>query len=75
MCAFQTHLCSMSRGDQRQVTKMLCVPQEDAVIEGKDLVELYPYVVNDQGFDLRSRPFNLTVAWNVMPLVGEFPTC
>lgn len=44
--------------------------QEEAALEGKDLDEFHPYVVNDQGFSLRGRPFNLTVSWNVMPLVG-----
>ena len=44
--------------------------QEKAALEGKDLDEFHPYVVNDQGFSLRGRPFNLTVSWNVMPLVG-----
>lgn len=47
--------------------------QEEAALEGKDLDEFHPYVVNDQGFNLRGRPFNLTVSWNVMPLVGRNP--
>jgi len=46
------------------------VAQEDAALEGKDLDEFHPYMVNDQGFNLRGLPFNLTVSWNVMPLVG-----
>jgi Signal peptidase subunit len=52
--------------DQRR----LVTAQEEAALEGKDLDEFHPYVVNDQGFHLRGRPFNLTVSWNVMPLVG-----
>jgi hypothetical protein len=30
----------------------------------------YPYAITDQGFNLRGRHFNVTVAWNVMPKVG-----
>lgn len=30
--------------------------------------------MTDQGFNLRSRPFNVTVAWNVMPRVGVLYT-
>jgi hypothetical protein len=55
----------------RTVAHCCCAPaQEEAALEGKDLDEFHPYVVNDQGFHLRGRPFNLTVSWNVMPLVG-----
>lgn len=46
------------------------VAQKKAVLEGTGLDERYPYVVNDQGSGMRGRPFNLTVAWNIMPLVG-----
>jgi hypothetical protein len=45
--------------------------QEDAALQGVNLDEMYPYVLNDQGFGLRNRPFNLTVSWNIMPCVGE----
>lgn len=41
-------------------------------MRGKNLDELYPYVLNDQGFGLRGRPFNLTVSWNIMPHVGGY---
>lgn len=48
--------------------------QEHAVLKGKNLDELYPYMLNDQGFGLRGRPFNLTVSWNIMPHVGALRT-
>jgi Signal peptidase subunit len=51
-------------------TRCCATAQEEAALEGKDLDEFHPYVVNDQGFNLRGRPFNLTLSWNVMPLVG-----
>lgn len=31
----------------------------------------YPFAVTDQGYSLRGVPFNITVAWNVMPRVGR----
>lgn len=34
----------------------------------------YPYAMTDQGFSLRGRPFNVSVAWNVMPRVGALYT-
>lgn len=30
----------------------------------------YPFVLADQGYNLRGKQFNVTVAWNVMPYVG-----
>eukprot|EP00887_Chlorella_sp_A99_P006015 scaffold27.g6015.t1 len=43
---------------------------EDAVLHLPALRQQYPYAVTDQGFSLRGREFNVTVAWNVMPRVG-----
>lgn len=34
----------------------------------------YPYALTDQGFNLRGREFDVTVAWNVMPRVGALYT-
>lgn len=34
----------------------------------------YPYAITDQGFNLRGRQFNVTVAWDVMPRVGALRT-
>lgn len=48
--------------------------KEDAALQGVNLDEMYPYVLNDQGFGLRNRPFNLTVSWNIMPCVGALRT-
>lgn len=45
-------------------------PQESAVLRLPTLRPAYPYAVTDQGFNLRGRPFNVTVGWNVMPRVG-----
>ena len=39
-----------------------------------NLRQQYPYAVTDQGFSLRGRDFNVTVAWNVMPRVGVLYT-
>ena len=55
---------------QKLSTCCFATAQEEAALEGEDLDEFHPYVVNDQGFNLRGRPFNLTISWNVMPLVG-----
>lgn len=44
--------------------------KEDAVLHLPALRQQYPYAVTDQGFSLRGREFNVTVAWNVMPRVG-----
>ena len=38
-----------------------------------ELREPYPYTIADQGHNLRGRPYNLTVAWNIMPYVGVCP--
>ena len=35
-----------------------------------ELREPYPFAIADQGFGLRGLPYNLTVAWNIMPYVG-----
>ena len=44
--------------------------QEQAFIRLPTLRPQYPYAITDQGFNLRGRPFNVTLAWNVMPKVG-----
>ncbi|EFN52102.1 hypothetical protein CHLNCDRAFT_13794, partial [Chlorella variabilis] len=44
--------------------------QEHALLKLPALRPQYPYAVTDQGFNLRDRQFNVTVAWNVMPKVG-----
>lgn len=38
------------------------------------LRQQYPFAVTDQGFNLRGREFNVTVAWNCMPRVGALYT-
>ena len=49
--------------------------QEDAIIDIPQLREIYPYAVADQGHNLRGLPYNLTVAWNIVPYVGEAQHC
>lgn len=44
--------------------------KEVAVMTLPALRPQYPYAITDQGFNLRGRQFNITVAWNVMPKVG-----
>ena len=51
-----------------------CATQDKAFIELPALRPQYPYAITDQGFNLRRRPFNATVAWNVMPRVGAIAT-
>ncbi len=46
------------------------VLQEHAVLHLPALRPQYPYAITDQGFNLRGRQFNVTVAWNAMPKVG-----
>lgn len=36
-----------------------------------DLRQQYPYAMTDQGTALRNTEFNVTVTWNIMPLVGR----
>lgn len=48
--------------------------QENALIQLPVLRAQYPYALTDQGFNLRNRQFNITVAWNVMPRVGALYT-
>ena len=45
--------------------------QADAHLQIPQLREHHPFAVADQGFGLRGQPFNITVAWNIMPYVGE----
>ena len=45
--------------------------QADAHLQIPQLREHHPYAVADQGFGLRGQPFNITVAWNIMPYVGD----
>lgn len=63
-----------NRLNQVVIWSQIIENQEHAALEGKNLDELYPYVLNDQGFGLRGRPFNLTVSWNIMPYVGVLRT-
>lgn len=63
-----------NRFNQMVMWSHIITSKDEAALEGKDLDEFHPYVVNDQGFSLRDRPFNLTVSWNVMPLVGALRT-
>ncbi len=49
-------------------------PQERAFIHLPALRAQYPYALTDQGFNLRGREFDVTVAWNVMPRVGALYT-
>lgn len=48
--------------------------QEEAKLRMPTLRQKYPYQVTDQGFALRGRPFNVTVAWQMMPWVGRLYT-
>lgn len=48
--------------------------KEHAVINLPALRAQYPYALTDQGFNLRGREFDVTVAWNVMPRVGALYT-
>lgn len=46
--------------------------QEDAHIIAKSLKQEYQFV--DQGKNLRGKPLNITMVWNVMPRVGRLYT-
>ena len=48
--------------------------QANALIQVPALRPQYPSAITDQGFHLRGRAFNVTVAWNVMPTVGALLT-
>lgn len=48
--------------------------KERAILQLPALRPQYPYAVTDQGFNLRGRLFDVTVAWNVMPKVGALYT-
>lgn len=52
----------------------ICMVQENAFIRIPILRAQYPFVVSDQGYNLKGRPFNVTVFWNVMPRVGALYT-
>lgn len=63
-----------NRLNQAVIWSYIISDQEHAALQGRSLDELFPYVLNDQGFGMRGRPFNLTVSWNVMPYVGMLRT-
>jgi signal peptidase complex subunit 3 len=48
--------------------------QMEALLAVPTLRQMYPFAISDQGFGLRDREFNVTVAWNVMPKVGALYT-
>ncbi|KAI7840972.1 hypothetical protein COHA_005201 [Chlorella ohadii] len=48
--------------------------KNEAVLRLPTLRPQYPYAITDQGFNLRDREFNVTVAYNVMPRVGALYT-
>lgn len=46
----------------------------EALIHLPTLRAQYPYALTDQGFNLKGKSFDITVAWNVMPRVGALYT-
>lgn len=48
--------------------------KENALISIDTLRAQYPFVLADQGYNLRGRQFDVTVFWNVMPRVGALYT-
>lgn len=48
--------------------------QEDAWVQLPRISQQYPYAFADQGYALRGTAFNVTVTWNVMPIVGRLYT-
>lgn len=63
-----------NRLNQAVIWSHIIEDKEHAVLKGQNLEELYPYVLNDQGFGLRGKPFKLIVSWNIMPHVGVLRT-
>lgn len=45
--------------------------KENAAFRVDKLRPMYPFAITDRDHALRGRPFNVTVAWNVMPKVGR----
>lgn len=46
--------------------------QAKAHIRHANLPPQWAYTLSAQDYSLRGTPFNLTVSWDVMPIVGEY---
>ncbi|KAK9814350.1 hypothetical protein WJX72_004371 [[Myrmecia] bisecta] len=60
--------------NQMMLWSQIIERKEDALIRRPLLRAEYPHVITDKGTNLRDMPFNVTVAWNNMPIVGLLTT-